>query len=308
MTDLAVTTTTTLTVHDGTDPTTRRLITGWLLEYPSPETRRAYGRDLAQLQTFVDQHGGTLTAVTRAIGAAWAETMRRDGKAESTIGRRLASASSFYTYCVQDGALEANPLADLRRPKRHHDEDGAAWLTTDQARAFIQAGANHSPRAHALAALMLTTAARVSEVTAADVTDLGHTGGHRVLTVTRKGGKRQHLPIVPWVGTVLDGWIDGRTEGPLFTAARSSRRLDQPGAWRLVRLLARRAALPHADQLHPHSLRHSAITGALEAGAGLREVQAMAGHADPRTTERYDRMRGNLDKSPVYALAAALAE
>ena len=47
---------------------------------------------------------------------------------------------------------------------------------------------------------------------------------------------------------------------------------------------------------------------ALEEGASLRDVQAMAGHADPRTTERYDRLRGRLDASPVYALAAALSD
>ncbi len=52
----------------------------------------------------------------------------------------------------------------------------------------------------------------------------------------------------------------------------------------------------------------SAITGALEARGSLRDVQAMAGHANSRTTERYDRMRGRLDKAPVYALGAVLAE
>ncbi|MCQ4045652.1 tyrosine-type recombinase/integrase [Streptantibioticus rubrisoli] len=80
--------------------------------------------------------------------------------------------------------------------------------------------------------------------------------------------------------------------------------MDEPALWRLMKRLAGKASLPKAliADLHPHSLRHSAITGALEADGSLRDVQAMAGHADSRTTERYDRMRGRLDKSLVYAL------
>lgn len=298
-------------------PEAAPLIAGWLLERPSRETRTAYTKDLARFAAFLEEHGMPLLEARRGHVAAWAEAMRREAKpdgsrriSEATIARRLSVVSSFFSYGVAEGDLELNPVENMRRPKRTIDEDGAAWLDTHQMKAFLEAAAADSPRTHALVALMLTTAARVTEVLAADVTDLGHTGGHRVLTVTRKGGKRQHLPIAPWVGVVLDRYLEDRTDGPLFaTRARAGGcgRLDQPAVHRLVRRLGRAAGLPHADTLHPHSLRHSAITGALEAGGTLRDVQAMAGHADPRTTERYDRMRGRLDKSPVYALAAELA-
>ena len=298
-------------------PNATRLAAGWLLERPSHQTRLAYSRDLDRFATFSAAHGVDLLNAKRGHIAAWAEAMRRELKedgtrriSEATIARRLSVVSSYFAYGVAEGELAANPVENMRRPKRVIDEDGAAWLDTQQMKAFLTAAADHSPRSHALVALMLTTAARVTEVLAADVEDLGHTAGHRVLTVTRKGGKRQNLPIAPWVGIVLDAYLAGRSEGPLFaTRSRDSGlgRLDQPAVHRLIRRLGHAAGLPHADVLHPHSLRHSAITGALEAGGSLRDVQAMAGHADPRTTERYDRMRGRLDKSPVYALAAELA-
>jgi hypothetical protein len=76
--------------------------------------------------------------------------------------------------------------------------------------------------------------------------------------------------------------------------------------WRLIRRLARTAGIPAADQLSPHSLRHSAITAALNAGVPFRDVQDFAGHADPRTTRRYDRSRHNLDRHATYALASRL--
>lgn len=57
----------------------------------------------------------------------------------------------------------------------------------------------------------------------------------------------------------------------------------------------------------PHSLRHAAITAALDAGCSLRDVQDFARHADPRQTRRYDRARGALDRNPTYIVATYLA-
>lgn len=309
-------------VHER-DEMFRAAFAGWLLERPSENTRTAYRADFTRLADYLAAGGVHPLDATRLHVSAWAESMRQildeDGErrvSESTIARRLSVASSFYAHAVSTGVLEANPVKDMKRPKRTVDEDGIVWLDTPQMRKFLGAAAREGrgpqrARNHALLAVMLTTAARTTEVLAADVANLGHTGGHRVLYVTRKGGKRQALPIAPWVGEVVDAYLVGRTDGPLFaTSARGGGygRMDEPSLLRLVRRIAAAAGLPNAEKLHPHSLRHSAVTGALEAGGSLRDVQAMAGHADPRTTERYDRMRGRLDKSPVYALASALVD
>jgi len=64
------------------------------------------------------------------------------------------------------------------------------------------------------------------------------------------------------------------------------------GVYQVVRRLARDAGLPHPERVHPHALRHTAVTLALDAGAQGVDVQDMAGHSDPRTTRRYDRARG----------------
>jgi integrase len=57
----------------------------------------------------------------------------------------------------------------------------------------------------------------------------------------------------------------------------------------------------------PHTLRHAFITAALDAGVPLRDVQEAASHADPRTTIRYDRARGSLDRHATYIVAAYIA-
>ncbi|MBS4010522.1 MAG: tyrosine-type recombinase/integrase, partial [Roseovarius sp.] len=74
---------------------------------------------------------------------------------------------------------------------------------------------------------------------------------------------------------------------------------------RIVRRLAERAGID--KPISPHSLRHAAITAALDAGCSLRDVQDFARHADPRQTRRYDRARGALDRNPTYIVATYLA-
>ena len=81
----------------------------------------------------------------------------------------------------------------------------------------------------------------------------------------------------------------------------------QAHLWELVRRLARTAGVNAWGQLSPHSLRHSAITFALDAGVALRDVQDYAGHKDPRTTRRYDHSRDSLDRNAAYTVAAYLA-
>lgn len=84
--------------------------------------------------------------------------------------------------------------------------------------------------------------------------------------------------------------------------------MDRHAAFRLVQRLARAAEVAAAADISPHSVRHSFATAALDAGAELRDVQDAMGHADPRTTRRYDRGRHSLDRHATYAVARLVAE
>ena len=95
------------------------------------------------------------------------------------------------------------------------------------------------------------------------------------------------------------------TSAPLFTN-QTGGRLVYITAYKTVRRLARTAGLAAADHITPHSLRHTFVTEALAAGAPLQDVQDAAGHADPRTTRRYDRTRKHHDNHPTYKLLTHL--
>ena len=112
------------------------------------------------------------------------------------------------------------------------------------------------------------------------------------------------IPLAPRTARAIDLAIGERSDGPLFLA-RDGRRLDRHGAARIVRRAARRAGI--SKPIGPHTLRHAFITAALDAGVPLRDVQEAASHADPRTTIRYDRARGSLDRHATYIVAAYVA-
>jgi len=108
----------------------------------------------------------------------------------------------------------------------------------------------------------------------------------------------------PAAARAIDLAVGVRVDGPIFCGP-DGQRLDRHGAARVVRRVARRAGI--TKPAGPHTLRHAFITAALDAGVPLRDVQEAASHADPRTTIRYDRARGSLDRHATYIVAAYLA-
>jgi site-specific recombinase XerD len=124
------------------------------------------------------------------------------------------------------------------------------------------------------------------------------------VTITRKGGKVVTIPLAPRAARAIDLAVGERADGPVFLTG-NGQRLDRHGAGRIVRRVARRAGISKA--VTPHTLRHAFITAAPDAGVRLRDVQEAASHADPRTTMRYDRARGSLDRHATYIVAAYVA-
>ena len=124
------------------------------------------------------------------------------------------------------------------------------------------------------------------------------------MTVLGKGSKLAVIPMPPRVARAVDMAAGERRSGPLLLA-QSGLRLNRHAATRIVRRLAKKAGI--TKSISPHSLRHSFITAALDAGVPLRDVQIAARHSDPRTTTRYDRARHNLDRHASYIVTAFIA-
>jgi len=125
---------------------------------------------------------------------------------------------------------------------------------------------------------------RVSELVALDTGDVSLDEG--LVTVRRgKGGKGRVVPIGgPGISAVRQLLaVVGTAPGALFLNARGGR-LSTRAAWTIVHEQALAVGLP---DVHPHALRHSFATHLLSAGADIRSIQEMLGHASLGTTQRY---------------------
>ena len=297
------------------------LAAAWLTSLRSPRTRRAYCGDLRAWLSWLGERGVDVLDAGRVHVDLWVAGQQERGAQAASVRRRLSALSSFYRYCAAHSLTGRIPTEGVARPVVDPDYTVTVGLDRDQARALVAAAdRDHGPQALRTAAvirLLLHNALRVDEACAANVTDLGTDTGHRVLRVIRKGARRAKIPLTPATVAALDAYLTGRAcraglghvrqlAGPLLATA-SGGRLRQGHLWELVRRLARAAEIDAWERLSPHSLRHSAITFALDAGATLRDVQDYAGHKDPRTTRRYDHARDSLDRNAAYAVAAYLA-
>ena len=300
----------------------------WLLGYGSANTRAAYAGDLQHWLTFLATSGvNPLTEARRLHTHAWLRAQEAQGSSPATRARRLAAVSSFYSWMIAEEHTDrANPAAiDTKRKPKATTRSKTAGLTKTQADDLLAAAdADTGPQAartSAIVATLLFTGIRVSEAVGADVGQLGHDRGHRVLRFTGKG-EQDHLVVVPPPAMhrlelylagrtdlsadrlpVVQGGAGARPRRPLFITD-SGARLDRGAVWRLLRRLAKTAGIPVT--MSPHVLRHTYATLSRDAGARLEDIQDGLGHADPRTTRRYDHGGARLDRSPGYHLAGYL--
>jgi integrase/recombinase XerD len=144
----------------------------------------------------------------------WVAGQQYQGAGAASIRRRLSALSSFYRYCAAHDLVDRIPTAGVARPVVDPDYTATVGLDRDEARALVAAAdCDRGPqylRTAAVVRLLLHNALRVDEACAADVADLGADAGHRVLRVTRKGGRRAKIPLTPATVAALDAYLAGR--------------------------------------------------------------------------------------------------
>lgn len=293
----------------------------WLLAQSSPHTRQAYARDLEVWARFLDGLGVDVLAARRVHVDAWARARQAAGDAPSTRARRLAALSSFYAFAV-DYALEHgredlglyNPVGSVKRPAK----GGAATRALDKGEylALLAAAEDASPvwgpRDAAVVALLGMGGFRVATLTAMNVQDLGVHGAHRTITYTGKGDKRRAAPLVPAALAYVDAHHAARRAvGPMASwepllLANDGGRLSDDQVTRILARCARAAGLRDPDRVRPHVLRATFATLARAAGVSLWDLQEAMDHADPRTTQGYDRGEQRFANAPGYAVSTFL--
>jgi integrase/recombinase XerD len=301
------------------DPVTL-LVLGWLAAKSAQNTRTAYARDIgiiprqrpsrapSWLAWCQEQQVHPVTGITGLHVLRYARLLEVAGLSPASTARKLAAVSGWYAWLARRGHITASPATGIARPAPAPASPPAPALTPDQTLTLLHA-ADTAPgpqraRTAALAAVLLFTGVRVSEVISANVEDLGTEHGHRVLRVTRANGRRHSLPLPSPAATRIDAYLAGRADPPstaaLFTTRTGGRLFPADVRHAMLRLAAR-ADLPAdlASHLGPRMMRHTFAELYLNAGHSRRDLQNAMGYAEPRPTQRYDQAR----HTPVGHLA-----
>jgi integrase/recombinase XerD len=283
----------------------------------SPETRRAYTGDLATFLRWLEETGDRWDAINADDLDGYREWLA-GSYARATVNRRLSVVRALYGEATRRHVIPDDSAARLRGLRGRDERDGGA-LTRSQARTVLEAvlAEIETPerrlvalRDLAVLSLLIRTGLRRSELAGLRIGDLGTAQGHDVLTVRGKGSVTRTVKVPVELRRTLGAWLDvARDSGlgteaadPLFVAITRGQKLTgaRPISDRAVYdIVARRLRVAGIERLGPHGLRATFVTLALEGGAPLHLVQRAAGHADPRTTERYWRRKEALDDNAV---------
>ena len=255
-------------------------------------TLAAYESDLSLFLTWLSGRGiKSYEQIETDTIVDWLAHRRDAGLQESTVARDLVAIRTLLRHLVGEGLLKKDPSALLRAPvlakylpRTLSIEDVDSLLSAPKGHDWI------AIRDRALLEVLYACGARVSEA-------IGLRTDHlepalRVLRLHGKGDKVRIVPLGERAADALNTWLKtGRKKLP-NSASRSEVFLTKSGnplsrndAWRRLKHWALVVGLPSG--VTPHTLRHSFATHLLQAGADLRAVQEMLGHASVRTTEVY---------------------
>jgi len=259
----------------------------------SAHTLRNYMQDLAQFAAFTSAAREDAEVAVGAIGAAdiraFAGQLMVAGVARRSVARKLSTLRSFFKFLFRKGMLDKQPAAGVRTPKLPRQLP--RFLTVndvDRLCRVVDDGTLQGRRDRAIIEVLYSTGMRVSELAALTHAQVDVRAG--VIRVVGKGKKERLVMLGGAAGTALNAYV----RDPAYTHrgqhdAIFRNRFDMPlGMLSIERMIVRAGtAAGLAERVTPHMLRHSFATHMLDAGADLRSVQELLGHASLSTTQIY---------------------
>ena len=258
----------------------------------SPLTIRNYS---AALKEYLAWRGGNFTCWRKEQGDHFRDYLfflMKEEMKRSTIRLRFAALRSFYKYLVLRRGLEKSPVAEVQMPKL--ERGLPVVLSLKQMEALLETplkveAQTNSPawlkyRDVAILELFYSSGLRISELLSLDVADVDFVND--IVKVTGKGRKQRKVPIGGLAIGAIQKYREEAvvTNGPLFRSARGTR-ITQQAVDQMLKKYLKLSGIHFV--VSPHKIRHSFATHMLDAGADLRSVQELLGHASLSTTQIY---------------------
>lgn len=281
-------------------------------------TCQAYLRDVGACRKFMEDNGissweAVRPADLRRFLAAEAEYR----PAPSSQARTLAALKGFFRFLVENEAIERNPAAVLRTPKKREalpdvldrSELERLLRVVDRADVWHRHHAGKRERDRLLLALFAYAGLRRAELLGLDWEDVDL--ARRLLRVRRgKGGRMRVVPIHPALVPLFVAYLNAGErigQGPLLVGTQG-RRLSAGILAQTFKRYAKAAGLTERKRVTPHTLRHVFASELLRAGANLRQIQELLGHKHLDSTQRYTRVTAHELRGAVKRLRYSAPE
>lgn len=263
----------------------------------SPETVRAYGADLGEFLSFLEKETGAkngppVSRLDRTSVRAFLGELHRRGSKKSTVARKLAALRSFFRYMKRRGRIKTNPAVAVATPRQ--ERRLPRQLSLAEVTHLVEMPDSGTPlgsRDRAILEFLYATGVRVSELTSISMEDLDL--GEGIVRVMGKGRKERLVPVGSKARDAIRWYLKqrpslesrpGSGKETLFLNYRGTP-LNVRSVRRILDRYIRACAIER--KVSPHTLRHSFATHLLDAGADLRSIQELLGHASLSTTQKY---------------------
>lgn len=259
----------------------------------SPHTLAAYTADLGQFLEFLsppETAPPAPAAIDLLVLREWLAWLYDKDLDVVTIRRKLAAVRGLFAFLLREGVIRVNAARLVRTPKapkRLPDVPSPERVNT-----LIDAVASgklerpHPARDRAIFELLYGCGMRVSELAGMNLEDIDRTAGW--VRLRGKGRKERQTPLPRQAAEALERYLAERPvvrDEPAVLLNHHRQRLTARGIHGIVKLYA--TYLAGDSSLHPHSFRHAYATHLLSAGADLRAIQELLGHARLSTTQKY---------------------
>ena len=298
---------TTLAELAGLPPDQRRFFEFFLVRVKNPNTRRAYGRAVAEFFGWLGTNGvGRLADIQPLHVAAFIDEIAARCSIP-TAKARLAAIRHLFDWLTAGHVVPVNPAHAVRGPSYAIERGKTPVLTAAETRQLldsIDTDTLAGLRDRALIATMVFSFARIGAVTALAVDDVFTQDRRLHLRLLEKRNTHHVMPCHHMLEACLVAWLEraglwSQPEAPIFQGLVRSR-IDGQTVWRLSgrRLLQSNAftmvrrrtlAAGIATPICNHTFRATGITAYLKNGGTLERAKAMAAHRSTRTTQLYDR-------------------
>ena len=253
-------------------------------------TVESYSRDLIRFSQFLAGKDLSPIKVTHDQITQYVNTLSGRLSARS-VARNISAIKTFFRFLVSEGKIESSPARLLGTPRTSFNLPVVlSRKDVDRLLAQPDGTSPRGQRDRAMLESLYATGLRVSELVSLKISNINLEAGY--VRTLGKGSKERVVPIGDKARKAIRNYLSGGR--PQLTKGRASaylflnpsgRPMSRQGFWKIIKRYGIKAGIK--KKISPHGIRHSFATHPLGAGADLRSVQVMLGHADISTTQIY---------------------